>query len=95
MDELLFLLQAKLMDWPTIAVGFVAGLLAWSRWGVPLMAVAAALAAEFIIMLVRGWPIRPYWILVGLIAVLPWAMLGLALRAAILALVRRSRSGSP
>jgi hypothetical protein len=95
MDEFLFLLQAKLTDWPTIAVGLAAGLLAWSRSGVALMMAAAALAAEIIIMLVRGWPIRPYWLLVGLVAVLPWAMLGFAFRAMVLALARKRDSGSP
>lgn len=91
MEGLLFLLVAKLLDWPTILAGICAGLLAWSRLGVAGMTLIAAVIAEVILTQVRGWPIRPYWVAVGVLAALPWAVLGFMLRTAILALVRKMR----
>jgi len=90
----LFLLVAKLLDWPTILAGICAGLLAWSRVGAAGMTLIAAVIAEVILTQVRGWPIRPYWIAIGVVAALPWAVLGFVLRSVILALVRKARPGA-
>lgn len=88
MDTMLFLLQAKLLDWPTILAGLCAGLLAWSRSSAAALTLVAALIAEMILMQVRGWPIRPSWVVVGLVAALPWAALGYACRFLLLRLLR-------
>lgn len=90
MEGPLFLLTARLLDWPTILCGVVAGVLAWSRIGILVLTLVASVAAELILTQVRGWPIRPYWLAVGAVAALPWAVLGFALRAAILGLVRKA-----
>jgi hypothetical protein len=93
-EEILFLLVAKLFDWPTVAIGICAGVVAWSRPSMLAMAAVTAGLAELTLMLVRGWPIRPYWLAVGFLAAVPWCALGFLLRSAILALIRRSRSGA-
>lgn len=94
MEGPLFLLEAKLLDWPTILAGISAGLLAWSRVGVVAMTLIAAVLAELILAQVRGWSIRPDWIAVGVVAALPWAVLGFVLRSVVLALARRARLGA-
>ena len=94
MEEFLFLFVAKLFDWPTITIGIVAGVVAWSRSGVLVMAAATAVLAEFALVLVRGWPIRPYWLAVGFLAAVPWTSLGFLLRSVILTMMRKSRSGA-
>lgn len=91
MDNPLSLLLLKFLDWPTILAGISAGLLAWSGWSVAVAAIMAAIAAEVILMQVRGWPIRPYWIVVGLVAVLPWTALGFALRSLLALSLRKLR----
>ena len=94
MEETLFLFVARLFDWPTIAIGIGAGVVAWSRSSVLAMAAVTAVLAEFTLMLVRGWPIRPYWLAVGFLAAVPWTSLGFLLRSVILALMGRSRSSA-
>ena len=93
-EETLFLFVARLFDWPTIAVGIVVGVVAWSRLGVLVMAAVTAVLAELALMLVRGWPIRPYWLAVGFLAAVPWTSLGFLLRSVILTMMRKSRSGA-
>lgn len=94
MDEFLFLLQAKVTDWPTIAVGILAGLIAWSWVSVPLMAAAGALAAELVIMAVRGWPIRPFFLAAGFLAALAWTVLAHAVRTLALSWLRPPPTGT-
>jgi hypothetical protein len=94
MEEVLFLLVAKLLDWPTIAIGVGAGVVAWSRSGVLVMAAVTAVLTEFALMLVRGWPIRPYWLAIGFLAAVPWTSLGFLLRSVILSMMRKSSSGA-
>lgn len=80
MENLAFLMTAKLMDWPTIAIGLCCGLLVRSWASVVPIALVASLLVELLIMQVRGWAFSPSLFAVGAIAALPWVGFGFAVR---------------
>ncbi|HVY44057.1 MAG TPA: hypothetical protein VG966_13560 [Hyphomicrobiaceae bacterium] len=87
MNDLTIIAFAKLIDWPTIALGLCCGLLATSWRHIVPLALVASLLAELLLTQVRGWSLSASLFAIGAFAALPWVVLGHLSRA----LVQRLR----